>query len=128
MSATERNELHNRMLKGEGLRSTARDFGRSASTLSREISRNSEDGEECDACLAGCASRLRRRRGLAKLREGSALRAWVFARARRGWSPRQICGKLRRQRDDEQQRDLICRRFLTRRSVGRSTCCFVVNP
>ena len=37
-----------------------------------------------------------------KLREGSALRGWVFAHIRRGWSPQQICGKLRRQRDDEQ--------------------------
>jgi IS30 family transposase len=103
LSATERNDLHSRILNGESLRSIARDFGRSVSTLSREISRNSEDGEEYDACIAGYARRWRRRRGLVKLREGSALRAWVFAHVRRGWSPQQICGKLRRQRDDEQQ-------------------------
>src|SRR5437016_253594 len=101
LSATERNDLHNRMLNGESLRSIARDLGRSASTLSREISRNSDEDEEYDSCLAGYARRSRRRRGLVKLREGSALRTWVFAHIRRGWSPQQICGKLRRQRDDE---------------------------
>jgi IS30 family transposase len=103
LSARERNDLHNRMLKGESLRSIARDLGRSPSTLSREISRNSDEDEEYDSCLAGYARRSRRRRGLVKLREGSALRTWVFAHIRRGWSPQQICGKLRRQRDDEQQ-------------------------
>jgi IS30 family transposase len=46
LSATERNDLHSRMLNGESLRSIARVLGRSASTLSREISRNSEEGEE----------------------------------------------------------------------------------
>ena len=74
LSATERNDLHSRILKGESLRSIARGLGRSASTLSREISRNSEEGEEYDACLAGYARRSRRRHGLVKLREGSALR------------------------------------------------------
>jgi IS30 family transposase len=103
LSATERNDLHTRFLNGESLRSIARALGRSASTVSREISRNSEEGEEYDACLAGYARRLRRRRGLVKLREGSALRTWTFAHIRRGWSPQQICGKLRQQCDDEQQ-------------------------
>jgi IS30 family transposase len=74
LSVTERNELHNRMLKGESLRSIARGLGRSASTLSREISRNSDEDEEYDAYLAGYARRSRRRRGLVKLREGSGLR------------------------------------------------------
>jgi len=103
LSATERNDLHSRMLNGESLRSIARSLGRAASTLSREISRNNEDGEKYDACIAGYARRWRRRHGMVKLREGSALRAWVFAHIRRGWSPQQISGKLRRQRDDEQQ-------------------------
>jgi IS30 family transposase len=103
LSATERNDLHSRMLKGESLRSIARGLGRAASTLSREISRNSDEDEEYDSCLAGYSRRSRRRRGLVKLREGSALRAWVFEHVRRGWSPQQICGKLRQQRDDAQQ-------------------------
>src|ERR1700744_2879548 len=103
LSATERNELHNRMLKGESLRSIARSFGRAASTLSREISPNSEEGEEYDACLAGYARRWRRRHGQGRPREGTGLRTWVFSHIGRGWSPQQICGKLRRQRDDEQQ-------------------------
>jgi IS30 family transposase len=34
-----------------------------------------------------------------KLREGSALRAYAFAQIRSGWSPQQICGKLRSERD-----------------------------
>src|SRR5437016_1808508 len=43
LSATERNDLHSRILNGESLRSIARSFGRVASTLSREISRNSDE-------------------------------------------------------------------------------------
>ena len=103
LSATERNDLHSRILNGESLRSIARALGRSVSTLSREISRNSDEDEEYDACLAGYARRSRRRRGLVKLREGSVLRVWVFAHIQRGWSPQQISGKLHQQRDDEQQ-------------------------
>lgn len=103
LSATERNDLHSRLLTGESLRSIARGLGRAASTLSREISRNSGDGEEYDACIAGYARRWHRRHRMVKLREGSTLRAWVFAHIRRGWSPQQISGKLRQQRDDQQQ-------------------------
>ena len=64
LSAMERNDLHSRMLNGESLRSIARSLGRAASTLSREISRNSEDGEEYDACIAGYTRRWRRRHGM----------------------------------------------------------------
>ncbi|WP_409997707.1 helix-turn-helix domain-containing protein [Bradyrhizobium sp. SZCCHNRI3043] len=38
LNATERNDLHSRMLNGESLRSIARSLGRAPSTLSREIS------------------------------------------------------------------------------------------
>jgi transposase, IS30 family len=104
LSATERNEIHSRLVLGESRRSIARALGRSASTISREISRNIEEGDdEYDSCRAGYARRWRRRRGLVKLPEGSALRDYVFGGIRLGWSPQQICGKLRQQRDQPER-------------------------
>jgi len=53
-------------------------MGRPASTISREVARNRCDAGGYEAVGAGSAARWRRRRGLVKLREGSALREHVI--------------------------------------------------
>ena len=60
------------------------------------MARNRGETGGYDALDAGRAALGRRRRGLVKLREGSALRAHVFAHVRKGWSPQQISGTLAR--------------------------------
>jgi IS30 family transposase len=48
-----------------------------------------------DASFASRASFARRRRGLVRLAQGSALRTTVFKQIRLGWSPQQISGRLK---------------------------------
>ena len=69
-------------------------MGRPASAVSREVGRNRDKARGCDGIDAGQFSLNRRRRGLVKLREVSALREHVFAHIRKGWSPQIISGML----------------------------------
>jgi len=82
---------------GASLREIARQLHRSASTISREISRNSTPRIPYDATRAGLrALRLRRkRRRTPKLEPQSKLFATVAAGLRKKWSPAQIAGQLR---------------------------------
>jgi len=59
-------------------RSRTATLGRSVSAISREVARNRCDAGCYEAISAGNAARVRRRRGLVKLREGSALREHVI--------------------------------------------------
>jgi IS30 family transposase len=74
---------------------------RSRVTLWREIRRNALKKQAYDASSATASSRSRRRRGLTKLREGTALRAYVFGQIRLAWSPQQISGRLKAMNDPD---------------------------
>ena len=101
-SVYERNFLQHQMNLGRSQGEIALALGRSRSTLSREIRRNAAavspaagSRQNYDAGIASRAAFSRRRRGLVRLAEGSALRATVFAQIRLGWSPQQISGRLK---------------------------------
>ena len=97
-SVFERNALQRDLNLGRSQAQIASFLGRSRSTISREIRRNSGACEQVsgyDAGLACKASLGRRRRGLVHLAEGSPLRAIVFEQIRMGWSPQQISGRLK---------------------------------
>ena len=74
---------------------------RSRVTLWREIRRNALKRGAYDASSAASASHARRRRGLTKLREGTALRRYVFGQIRLAWSPQQISGRLKAMNDPD---------------------------
>ena len=99
LSVCERNFLQSSLNKERSRSWVAGVLGRSRSTIWREVKRWGADCGTYDAAGAGEAARARRRRGLVKLREGTALRSHVFAQIRLGWSPQQICGRLSRMRD-----------------------------
>jgi IS30 family transposase len=101
-SAFERNILQHQLNLGRSQAQIALALDRSRSTVSREVRRNtvaastaSVLGLNYDAGLASKASLARRRRGLVRLAQGSALRAAVFEQIRLGWSPQQISGRLK---------------------------------
>ncbi len=101
-SALERNVLQHQLNLGSSQALIALTLGRSRSTVSREVRRNSAaaspssgSGLGYDAGLASKASFARRRRGLVRLAQGSSLRAAVFRQIRLGWSPQQISGRLK---------------------------------
>jgi IS30 family transposase len=113
-SALERNVLQHQLNLGRSQVQIALALGRSRSTVSREVRRNtvvasSASGSSLnyDAGFASKASFARRRRGLVRLAEGSLLRASVFKQIRLGWSPQQISGRLRLMPNPFDQRQTV---------------------
>ena len=104
LSADERHVLQHHLNQGHSHAQIAAFLGRSRSTVSREVKRNSVSvcattgpglGLGYDACRASHACLARRRRGLVRLANGSPLRDTVFRHIRSGWSPQQISGRFR---------------------------------
>jgi IS30 family transposase len=99
LSLDERIELNRMRKDGQSLRSIAATLGRAASTVSRELARNSKATKAwCAGYEPARAHQLaeRRRRWDArfKLARNSRLRHFVHQRLEQGWSPEQIAGHL----------------------------------
>lgn len=92
------------------LRGIARTLGRSVSSISEEVKRNSEQGEYA----AITAQRLSERRNRASKKtnplKSPAIYAYVYNKLRCGWSPEQIAGRLHR----EQGKKVICHETIYR--------------
>jgi IS30 family transposase len=101
LSISDREEVSRGIIAGESARAIAARLGRSASTISREISRNG--GRSGYRAVA--AERATRRRGCrpkpAKLVRCARLRGRVEAMLMVRWSPQQIAATLRREHPDE---------------------------
>ena len=102
LSASERNFIQSHLNVERSCQWIAGALGRSVSVVSREVRRSRSAAGAYDAVSAGTAARARRRRGLVKLRDGSALRGHVFGQIRKGWSPQQISGRLKQMPECEQ--------------------------
>jgi IS30 family transposase len=72
LNAEERNAIHRGRPEGLSLRTIARELGRPASTVAREVARNLP-GSSYDAVAAERGCRRRRRRGGRKLAPGTPL-------------------------------------------------------
>lgn len=100
LSMEERDAIERGRLEGRSVRAIARDLGRPASTVSREVARHGAGGVY-NADSAGRGYRRRRRRGHRKLApEGTLWRAVVMD-LYRGWSPEQIAGRQKAMHPDE---------------------------
>ncbi len=102
LSLEERIELYALMRLGRSIRAAADHLGRSPSTISRELRRNSNATKQfCGGYRPerahGLAARRRRWDARFKLARQPALRALVRDRLAMGWSPQQIAGRLARQ-------------------------------
>jgi len=100
LSLSERIELYRMYKANYSLRAIATALGRSASTISRELKRNSEPTKAWSAGyepVRAQAVSVRRRRWDArfKLARDPALRAYVRERLLAGWSPEQIAGQFK---------------------------------
>jgi transposase, IS30 family len=95
LSNEERNFIQRHLNLGRSRRWIAVCLMRSAATVSREVKRSSGSCAGYDAASAALSCRARRRRGLVKLSEGTALRQYVLKHIRLAWSPQQISGKLK---------------------------------
>lgn len=102
LSLDERIEIYRLHAGGKSLREIARSIGRSASTISRELRRNSRPtrswtGGYAPARAQFLAERRRRWDGRYKLMRQPALRLYVREHLAMGWSPAQIAGRLRQE-------------------------------
>ena len=114
----EREEIAFGRAAGESMRQIARRLGRSPSTISREVRRNTCGAESYRATTAHVRAYERASRPKpAKLATNRRLRQVVEDDLAKRYSPEQIAGRLRRQFPD--QPEMGCR---PRRSTSRCTC------
>lgn len=103
LSLAERLTLQRWHEHGEGVRAIGALMGRSASTISRELSRGCERGIYCALRAQAAATRLRRKPRVRRKLSDPARWAEVVAHLRSGWSPQQIAQRLRHQRPDDRR-------------------------
>jgi transposase, IS30 family len=98
LSVAEREEIAVGLAAGQSIRVIAARLGRSPSTVSREIGRNSRGRRHYRALAAqGQAQWRARRPKTAKLAGNAVLRAWVQGKLGQRWSPEQIAVMLKRE-------------------------------
>ena len=95
LRAAEREEISRGLSAGRSIREIARDLGRAASTVSREVRRNGGRPWYRAGDAEVSAWRRARRPQSCVLKRRPRLQAWVAERLRRNWSPRQIAVGLR---------------------------------
>jgi transposase, IS30 family len=102
LSLAEREEIAVGLAAGLSVRVIAARLGRSPSTISREVRRNSRGRRYYRALAAqGQAQWRARRPKAARLAGNAALRAWVQDKLEQRWSPEQISVMLEREFPDE---------------------------
>ncbi|MGJ3192293.1 IS30 family transposase [Paenarthrobacter sp. FR1] len=108
LSEDERIFIADRLLVRASLRSIARELGRSASTISRELARNRPDSRRYHPFRAQkLAERRRPRPRLTKLAADDELRGYIVECLSKRWSPQQVCNALRSRFPGEGRRHLV---------------------
>ncbi len=95
LSLSEREEISRGLAAEMSFRAIARHLGRNVATISREIDRNTSDGQQYRAVAAQVAAEERARRPKPRTLENPALHARVTADLGKRWSPEEIAARLR---------------------------------
>jgi IS30 family transposase len=103
LTLAEREEISRGLVHGHSLRRIARNLGRAASTVVREIGRNGDCGAYRAAASDRRAWDRARRPKPCKLAVHDQLRQAVAAKLERNWSPEQIAGWLKRTHPEDCQ-------------------------
>lgn len=111
LTALERDQIAVSLAAGLSLRQIARDLGRSISSISAEVKRNSVNGEYRSIT----AQAMSRKRNVSSRRlnplKSPDIFSYVVAKLRSGWSPEQIAGRLKR---DNGGHTVICHETIYR--------------
>jgi IS30 family transposase len=95
LSMAEREEIALGLAQGKSMRQIARQLGRPASTVSREVARNSSGTGSYRTLAAQARAEQRARRPKeAKLAGNDELRGYVQGKLRQRWSPEQVSARL----------------------------------
>ena len=121
LSEDERVRIADLLGAGFGVRAIAARLGRSPSTVSRELRRNSDpvSGQYRPFAAQRLAAGRRARPGRGKLLRDQVLREFVAGRLSVRWSPEQVSQALRGEFPGDRA-GIWCPRRSTRRSTGRS--------
>ena len=123
LSLLERLQIADLLGHGESLRTIARELGRSASTVSRELHRHTDEyGRYQPHQAEQAAGQQRRRPREPKLLADTRLRDVVQRKLNRYWSPEQIAGWLRAQHPDDPART-VCTETIYRALIVPSARC-----
>jgi IS30 family transposase len=95
LSLAEREEIAVGLAARKSLREIARELGRPASTVSREVERNGPAGRYRAVRAQALAELRGRRPKTAKLAGNDELRCWVQGKLEMKWSPEEISARLR---------------------------------
>jgi len=100
LTIEERCEIARLYTTNHSIREIATALDRSPSTITREIKRNCSRHGVYSPVYANQQSRARRWSG-SKLDRDNTLREYVLSRLSRGWSPEQVCGRLKKERGEQ---------------------------
>ncbi|MEK7571692.1 MAG: IS30 family transposase [Patescibacteria group bacterium] len=107
----ERDKISVLLAEKNSLRSIAKELGRSVSSISEEVKRNSSSG----VYTAITAQELSEQRNTLSRKtnplKSKTIYAYVYEKLRSGWSPEQIAGRLKR---DNKNRQVICHETIYR--------------
>ena len=95
LSLSEREEISRGLAAEMSFRAIAGQLGRNVATISREVDRNTSDGQPYRAVAAQVAAERRARRPKPRKLENPALHARVTADLEKRWSPEEIAARLR---------------------------------
>ena len=95
LSLSEREEISRGLAAEMSFRAIARHLGRNVATISREVDRNTSDGQPYRAVAAQVAAEKRARRPKPRTLDNPALHARVTADLEKRWSPEEIAARLR---------------------------------
>lgn len=116
ISPEERDKIAILLAEKTSLRSIARQLGRSVSSISEEVKRNSRNGQYS----ALLAQELSEQRNTASRRsnplKSPAIYSYVYDKLRSGWSPEQIAGRLKR---DNGNKQVLCHETIYRYIYSR---------
>jgi IS30 family transposase len=97
LTAEEREHISRGLITGQSIRAIARELGRPASTISREVTRHGGRTHYRAVAADRRAWRRAKRPKPCRLALESTLRRLVTAKLQRNWSPEQIAGWLKRE-------------------------------
>ncbi len=127
LSLLERLQIADPLGHGASLRTIARELGRSASTVSRELHRHTDEHGRYQPHQAEQAAQQQRQRPRQpKLLADTRLRDVVQRKLNRYWSPEQIAGWLRAQHPDDPARS-VCTETIYRALIVPSARCLHIR-
>ena len=127
LSLLERLQIADLLGHGASLRTIARELGRSASTVSRELHRHTDEHGRYQPHQAEQAAQQQRQRPRQpKLLADTRLRDVVQRKLNRYWSPEQIAGWLRAQHPDDPARS-VCTETIYRALIVPSARCLHIR-